>query len=169
MFKTFNIFIVLCVTTFSIAFSQTGNTVRGVIIDSTSKSAIPGVRAQLLKQSDESFVSGAISDRSGIFLLKNVPSGQYTLQLQSIGYAKYSKNLTISGNNDTVKIGTIRLGTLGYLTDEVEVTAIANRVELKGDTTEFSANSFKTDKNATAEDLVRKLPGMEVDASGRAG
>lgn len=119
-----------------------------------------------MKQSDDSFVSGAISDRSGIFLLKNIPSGQYTLLVQSIGYAKYNKNLNISSNNDTVKIGTIRLGTLGYLTDEVEVTAIANRVELKGDTTEFSANSFKTDKNATAEDLVRKLPGMEVDASG---
>ena len=166
MLSKFNVFIILCLTTYSIAFSQSGNTVRGVIVDSTSKVAIAGVRAQLLKQSDDSFVSGAISDRSGIFLLKNIPSGQYTLLVQSIGYAKYNKNLNISSNNDTVKIGTIRLGTLGYLTDEVEVTAIANRVELKGDTTEFSANSFKTDKNATAEDLVRKLPGMEVDASG---
>ena len=166
MLYKFNVFIILCLTTYSIAFSQSGNTVRGVIVDSTTKVAIAGVRAQLLKQSDDSFVSGAISDRSGIFLLKNIPSGQYTLLVQSIGYAKYNKNLNISSNNDTVKIGTIRLGTLGYLTDEVEVTAIANRVELKGDTTEFSANSFKTDKNATAEDLVRKLPGMEVDASG---
>ena len=99
------------------------------------------------------------SSKTGIFLLKNVPSGQYTLLVQSIGYAKYNKNLNISSNNDTVKIGTIRLGTLGYLTDEVEVTAIANRVELKGDTTEFSANSFKTDKNATAEELDT-LPGI---------
>ena len=79
MFYKFNVLIILCLTTCSIAFSQSGNTVRGVIIDSTSKVAIPGVKAQLLKQSDDSFVSGAISDRSGIFLLKNVPSGQYTL------------------------------------------------------------------------------------------
>ena len=143
MLSKFNVFIILCLTTYSIAFSQSGNTVRGVIVDSTTKVAIAGVRAQLLKQSDDSFVSGAISDRSGIFLLKNIPSGQYTLLVQSIGYAKYNKNLNISSNNDTVKIGTIRLGTLGYLTDEVEVTAIANRVELKGDTTEFLWNRSK--------------------------
>lgn len=156
--------LIFIVTSIS-AFSQ-NTIIRGIVIDSSSKTPIPGVRAALLKDGESKPVAGGVSERSGIFFIKNVSPGTYTLSVQSIGYAKYAKSITIPSAKDTVKIGTIRLGESGYLTDEVEVTAVATRIEMKGDTTEFSADAFKTDKNASAEDLVRKLPGMEVDASG---
>ncbi|NBO72713.1 carboxypeptidase-like regulatory domain-containing protein, partial [bacterium] len=156
--------LIFIVTSIS-AYSQ-NTIIRGIVIDSSSKTPIPGVRAALLKDGESKPVAGGVSERSGIFFIKNVSPGTYTLSVQSIGYAKYAKSITIPSAKDTVKIGTIRLGESGYLTDEVEVTAVATRIEMKGDTTEFSADAFKTDKNASAEDLVRKLPGMEVDASG---
>ena len=150
----------------SISLFGQNTVIRGIVVDSSSKSPIPGVRAALLKDGESKPVAGGVSERSGIFFIKNVSPGTYTLSVQSIGYAKYAKSITVSAGKDTMKIGTIRLGESGYLTDEVEVTAVATRIEMKGDTTEFSADAFKTDKNASAEDLVRKLPGMEVDASG---
>jgi hypothetical protein len=150
----------------SISLYAQNTVIRGIVIDSSSKSPIPGVRAALLKDGESKPVAGGVSERSGIFFIKNVSPGTYTLSVQSIGYAKYAKAISIPAGKDTVKIGTIRLGESGYLTDEVEVTAVATRIEMKGDTTEFTADSYKTDKNASAEDLVRKLPGMEVDASG---
>ncbi|MGA1277942.1 MAG: outer membrane beta-barrel protein [Candidatus Kapaibacteriota bacterium] len=156
--------LIFIVTSISV-YSQS-SVIRGIVIDSSSKSPIPGVRAALIKDGESKPIAGGVSERSGIFLIKNVSAGTYILSVQSIGYAKYAKSITIPAGKDTVKIGTIRLGESGYLTDEVEVTAVATRIEMKGDTTEFSADAFKTDKNASAEDLVRKLPGMEVDASG---
>ncbi|MGA1414079.1 MAG: carboxypeptidase regulatory-like domain-containing protein, partial [Candidatus Kapaibacteriota bacterium] len=139
--------LIFIVTSISV-YSQ-NSVIRGIVIDSSSKSPIPGVRAALIKDGESKPIAGGVSERSGIFLIKNVSAGTYTLSVQSIGYAKYAKSITIPAGKDTVKIGTIRLGESGYLTDEVEVTAVATRIEMKGDTTEFSADAFKTDKNAS--------------------
>jgi hypothetical protein len=161
------VFLLILLGSFSTMAQTPGSTViRGIVVDSATKSPIPGARIQVQRIKDSSLAGGAISEKSGLFHVKNISPGTYRMLLQSIGYARYSRTITINAGIDTLKIGTIRLGETDYLTDEVEVTAVATRVEIKGDTTEFKASSYKTDKNASAEDLVRKLPGVEVDASG---
>lgn len=139
------------------------------VVDSATRSAVTGARVQLLR-ADSNLVTGTVADRNGVFVLKNVSAGQYLLSLQSVGYLTKITKVTIPesiiGKMDTLRLPPVRMTSNAVKTGEVEVSTTALRAEVRGDTTEFTAKSFKTDKNAVAEDLIRKMPGVEVDASG---
>ncbi len=139
------------------------------VVDSATRSAVTGARVQLLR-ADSSLITGTVADRNGVFVLKNVPPGQHLISLQSVGFTTKISKISIPealiGKMDTLRLPPFRLASSAVKTGEVEVSTTALRAEVRGDTTEFTAKSFKTDKNAVAEDLIRKMPGVEVDATG---
>ncbi|MCS6808613.1 MAG: outer membrane beta-barrel protein [Bacteroidota bacterium] len=144
-------------------------TIVSSVVDSITRSAITGARIQLLRL-DSSLVTGTVADRNGTFTLRGIPPGQYILSVQSIGYTTLTSKITVSlprpGVSDTLRLPPFRLAPSAVRTGEVEVSTTALRAEVRGDTTEYTASSFKTDKNAVAEDIIRKMPGIEIDASG---
>ncbi|MFM8436917.1 MAG: carboxypeptidase-like regulatory domain-containing protein, partial [Candidatus Kapaibacterium sp.] len=107
-------------------------------------------------------VGGAVCDAKGRFFITNLPDGLHTLSIRFLGYESVKKRVRLQAG-DTLRLGTMRMTQASVTTDAVEVEAVQTRGEQKGDTTEFNARAFKTDKNASAEDLVRKMPGVEVD------
>lgn len=139
------------------------------VVDSETRSAVTGARVQLLRK-DSSIITGTIADKNGFFTLRGVPAGEHTLLLQSVGFApKYSKvtvPAALIGKMDTLRLPPQRMTSNAVKTGEVEVSTTALRAEVRGDTTEFNAKAFKSDKNAAAEDVIRKMPGVEVDANG---
>jgi hypothetical protein len=146
----------------------------GTVLDGESRAPMSGARVVLLKGdaplkadaiTSSAIAAGAVTDKRGAFTVRVPAFGTYTVLVTSIAYTPYRKVLTIS-KAETINLGTIQLAAGAVKTDEVEVTERAIRVEVRGDTTEFTANQFKTEKNAAAEDLVRKMPGIEVDAQG---
>jgi hypothetical protein len=143
-------------------------TVIGSVLDSGTGDPLIGMRIRL-QRGDSSLAGGAVSNTNGIFTLRAVPAGQYTLSVQSIGHKFYRRTLQIRPENargDTIQLPAIRLAPSVVKTDAVDVTATAVRAEVKGDTTEFNAKAFKADKNASADDLIRKMPGLEVSPTG---
>jgi hypothetical protein len=140
-------------------------TLRGVTLDSASREPLVGVRVRLLKSGgDTALVAGAVTGAGGVFWLKNVPQGAYTLVVERLAYTPFRKPITVSSASaDTMRLGVLRLQSSAVKTQEIEVSERAARVEVKGDTLEYNAKAFKTDKNAAAEDLIRKLPGIEVE------
>lgn len=159
MRRLVSLFLVILCSTLLLR-AQTAS-VQGVALDSASGSPLSGATAAVLSSSN-AILGGAVCDAKGRFFITKLPEGQHTLSIKFLGYETARKRVRLQ-NDDTLRAGTIRMVQASVTTDAVEVEAVQTRGEQKGDTTEFNARAFKTDKNASAEDLVRKMPGVEVD------
>ena len=144
------------------ALAQTG-IIKGQLKDTTSKQNLQGATISVLDK-DSTLISFGISKADGSFQVNNVPVGVNLLLISFQGYRSEYKNVVVSKDNPITDIGTI------ILTDAAKdlgnVTIVSAPVAIKGDTTEFSANAFKTKPNASTEDLLKKLPGVQVDKDG---
>ncbi len=130
----------------------------GKLIDEAKQPAI-GSSIFLLK-TDSSFIKGTTTDVDGQFNLENINSDNYILKILSLGYKPVFKSIQIK-NQDLI-IPTITLKQ--NLTNLKEVTVEAQQAlaTQNGDTTSFKANAYKVNKDATAEDLVSKMPGVTL-------
>jgi outer membrane receptor protein involved in Fe transport len=151
------LYIFLCFCSFQFLRAQTF-TINGKLIDEYKQPAI-GSSVFLLK-TDSSFIKGTATDVEGQFNLENINSDNYILKILSLGYKPLFKSIQIK-NQDLI-IPTITLKQ--NLTNLKEVTVEAQQAlaTQNGDTTSFKANAYKVNKDATAEDLVSKMPGVTV-------
>ncbi|MBK6985734.1 MAG: TonB-dependent receptor [Bacteroidetes bacterium] len=151
------LYIFLCFCSFQFLRAQTF-TINGKLIDEAKQPAI-GSSVFLLK-TDSSFVKGTTTDVDGQFNLENINSDNYILKILSLGYKPVFKSIQIK-NQDLI-IPTITLKQ--NLTNLKEVTVEAQQAlaTQNGDTTSFKANAYKVNKDATAEDLVSKMPGVTL-------
>lgn len=151
------LYIFICFCSFSFLRAQTFS-VSGKLIDETKQPAI-GSSVFLLK-TDSSFIKGTTTDIEGQFKLENINSNNYILKILSLGYKPVYKSIQIT--NQDISIPTITLKQ--NLTNLKEVTVEAQQAlaTQNGDTTSFRANAYKVNKDATAEDLVSKMPGVTV-------
>ncbi len=139
-------------------------TVSGTVSDNTGEPlAEAGIR--LLASADSSYVKGTAADLDGRFTLKDVKSGKYILETSYIGYVKSYKNVTVGDKN--VNAGDIKLSESSHVLAETTVTAVKTPIKVMEDTVEFNADSYKTQPNAVVEDLLKRLPGVEVDSDGK--
>lgn len=139
--------------------------IKGQVADTLSN-ALPSATVMLLNPKDSSLINFAVSDTKGFFEIKNVSKGEYDVKITFLGYAPFSKRVSAIGDNPTIEIGKIKLEPQSKQLDELVVKAEAAPVTVKRDTIEFNAASFKTKANANVEDLLKKLPGVEVETDG---
>jgi len=128
------------------------------VIDEEDSSAI-GAAVSLLKISDSSLVKSGSVNLRGIFKLEEIPTGTYFLKIEFIGYKDDFRKIEVV--ND-VRLGRLKLKPDTKTLGEIEVTTTAVTATQNGDTTAYNANAFKTNKDATAEDLVTKMPGVTI-------
>jgi hypothetical protein len=135
-------------------------TVRGTIIDRADNIALPGAHVSLIHMRDSSRVFSGITNQQGVFLL-NVPRGSYLLRVTYMGYepAEHSIRATDATND----AGRILMSMSDAVLSEVVVTGQAPTVQQRNDTLAFNAVAFKTNPDASAEDLIRKMPGITVE------
>jgi hypothetical protein len=140
--------------------------IQGVTVDSLSSRPLRTASVSLLSAADSTYVMGTITDGDGRFRLRNVPTGTYRMLVTFVGYRNASRRLTVMGNTPVVAMDTLRLTEQVNVLNEVVIQQERPPVRVKGDTLEFNASSFKTQPNAVVEDLLRKLPGVEVSRDG---
>jgi hypothetical protein len=161
--------LVFVLLSFTIAVSaQTGpGTITGSIADSASRKALAFATVTVFKAKDTSIVTYRLSDPEGVFRVGGLP---LDIPLRMIvtfsGYQAFRKEFTLTASASHLKIDTVTLGTTSQQLDEVIVVAERPPVSMKNDTIEFNATAFKTLPNALVEDLLKKLPGVQVDADG---
>lgn len=132
-------------------------TVTGRLIDTQDQSPVIGAAVSLISARDTTRTWGNFSDIEGNFSV-NVPrSGNYILKVSYVGYQPIRKSIQVNENQN---LGTISLRTDAKLLDEVTVAGKQIRAEQKGDTTQYNADAYKVNKDATAEDLITKMPGF---------
>ncbi len=148
----------------AVAFSQKFN-LHGTLTDSLN-SPLPSATVMLLNAKDSSLVSFGISDAKGMFALKSIAQGKYIFKVSFIGYATYTRSVAPDAGATDVDLGQVKLLPKSTQLSEVIVQAEKPAVTVKHDTIEFNAASFKTKANANVEDLLKKMPGIDVESDG---
>ena len=134
--------------------------------DSKSSKPVSWASVYLIPAGDTTITHFALSDDKGDVVLKEVPVGKYELNAEIIGYNPHKKVYTIKAHWDAYDLGVIRMEENAEYLEASTVSAIGNPVVVKKDTIEFNASSFRVGENAMLEDLLKKMPGMEVGEDG---
>ena len=158
--------IVLSVLLGTIVIAQKNGDIRGVIFDTISKQPVAGATITLLNKKDSSLVSFTMTNSAGLFTLNNVSYGEYRLLVTHIGYHNVNKIFSISDSAKNIDLGNIAVSDKNKVLEEVVLMAEAPPVTLIGDTIQYNAGSFKTKPNAVVEDLLKKMPGIQVEKDG---
>ncbi|MCF0214190.1 MAG: TonB-dependent receptor, partial [Muribaculaceae bacterium] len=133
----------------------------------TDKSGEPMMQATVrLLRPDSTFVSGTTSDVDGNYKFQGIRAGKYILETSYVGYEPSTQNITVASDK-TLKVDPIEMAESSVMLKEVSVVGVKTPVKVMVDTVEFNADSYKTRPNAVVEDLLKRLPGVEVDADGK--
>ncbi|CAN5436092.1 TonB-dependent receptor [soil metagenome] len=152
---------------FSLFVKAQTASVKGVIRDTSSKENLYNTTISLLRSKDSILVKFARSDAKGNFELKGLDTGKYVLLITYPLYADYVDKLTVKDSSASMDLGTIPVILKANLLKDVIVRQTISAIRVKGDTTEYTADSFKVQANASVEDLLKKLPGIQVDRNGQ--
>ena len=148
-----------------IAVSAQGNIdVKAVLVDSGTGEPVGFATVSLTRDGQERPYKYSLSDDKGNVTISSVRRGTYVFKAELLGYKTHSA--TVKVENSTVDLGTIKLRPDATQLDAATVAAVGNTVIIKKDTIEYSATAFNTTDNDVLEDLLKKLPGVEVAEDG---
>lgn len=139
--------------------------VKGQLTDSLQKQQVSGATVSLINAKDSSLVALTRTDTAGNFWFDKLSAGSYRLSASQVNFHPQWKNFILTGNEATVNLGRISMKDKSIM-EAVTVTAQRPPVVVNGDTLEFNAEAFKTKPNAVVEDILKKMPGVEVDKDG---
>jgi len=165
MRKLHYVLVLLILSSFNL-FGQNSprTTIQGVVCDSSGIN-IQYAMVLLLSTKDSALISYTQGDEKGTFEFKNVKNNGYLLKIQHMSFLPFQKIIPIA-TKDLTDLGRIQLKTISKILLEVVVKAARAPLKFFGDTIEYDAASFKVPPGSTVEDLLRRLPGIEVDVEG---
>lgn len=139
--------------------------ISGNLIESDTGEEVPFATVMLLNESDSTLLEYAISGSDGHFVFKSVKNRDYLLKISHITYTPYQKKINKTDGKN-INLGNIKLSPIAEVLMEVVVHEAQAPLLFKGDTVEYNAATFKVAPGSTVEDLLKKLPGIEVNADG---
>lgn len=148
--------------TFSI---QAQHAIHSKIVDKNSKKTLEFAAVRLLNAKDSSFVNGLTTDSTGVVNFRQVRNGSYILHASMIGYVNIYMPLVMAGAD--LRLPDMEMEEDSKVLKDLEVTGTQVQVTTRGDTIEYNAGAFKTSENAVVEDLLKKMPGVEITADGK--
>ncbi|TCZ71765.1 outer membrane beta-barrel family protein [Flaviaesturariibacter aridisoli] len=149
------------------AYAQKNGTVKGFLLDGTAatRTALDEATVSVMQASDSTLVSFNLTSNTGFFEIKNLSFGSYYLLVSYQGFSTLKQSFTLSAAQPLADLGDVKMTTQYKTLDEVVVKDVAP-IRIKGDTVEYNAGAFKTKPNANVEDLLKKLPGVQVEKDG---
>lgn len=141
--------------------------VSGNIQDTIAKAAVKDATAMAVRLADSLLVKHTRTDEKGAFTLRNLPLDTYQVIISHPSFADQVFIVLGSGKNNVYDFGRIILPPKTQQLNEIVVYAFKDPIYYRGDTLIYTADSFKVRPNATVEDLLKRLPGIKVDAQGK--
>ncbi len=141
-------------------------TVSGRVIEAGTKEPVELAAVQLLSLPDSAQVAGMTTSAQGYFSLSKQKPGKYLLKVSFIGYIKKVIPVQLTANVPAKKMGNIELATDAVMLKEAVVVAEAPQVTVVEDTLMYNSSAYRTPEGAMLEELVKKLPGAEIDDDG---
>jgi len=165
MKKIFTLIFLFLMFSVGVSAQKTDGSIRGKLVDTLAKQPITDATVSVMNNSDSSLVTFTLSNKDGVFEVKGLTDGTYKLIISHQAYTPFTKLVTIDAANRLAELGNLAVEKNIKALGEVIVTSSVPII-VKNDTVQFNADAFKTKPNATAEDLLKKLPGVEVDKEG---
>ena len=142
--------------------------INGVLVDSQDTTELIEATVRLLMTNkDSTLVKGTTTDMSGVFNIKGVKAGKYLLRFSYLGYNDVIKHVTVGDDGRDVNMGVVKMDPNTIMLKEAVVVGVKSPITVKEDTIEFNADTYKTQANAVVEDLLKRLPGVEVGTDGK--
>ena len=160
--KYFLLFITIVCSQF--AYAQ-ANEMKGMIQDSISLRPVVFASVSAIRKTDSVLIKTTRTNQQGKFSLFGLPANNYILLVAHNAFVDYVDDIIIKANEPINDIGKISLFSRGQLLKEVVIKNAAG-IKIKGDTLEYSADSFQVRKGAMVEDLLKVLPGVQVNKKG---
>jgi len=139
------------------------SSLKGSVRDTMDKKALPNAVVALVKKKDSTLYKFSRTAKDGSFIIGDVEPGDYRLLITYPKFADFADDIKV--NPEPTNIGQIPLTQQSQLLQAVIIRS-AGAVRIKGDTTEFVADSFRVREGATVEELLKKLPGFQVNSKG---
>ena len=140
-------------------------TISGRLHDTEMKEPVSQATIQLFLTSDSSFVGGTVSNEKGAFSVEAPSAGSYRLKISSIGYQTIEREVTLRRNQNE-DLGYLQMSAETVMLKETVVTARVSPVIVKKDTLVYSPEAFRTPEGSAIEELIKRIPGAEVDEDG---
>ncbi len=138
--------------------------IKGKIVDSDGEPMVAAT-VKLLAAKDSTFINGVKTNIDGNYSLTGVKSGNYIVEAMYIGYRTTHTDTKIGSKSVTLEPIVLEMSAIEL--QEVTVVGVASEIKVKEDTVEYNAGAYKTQPNAVVEDLLKRLPGVEVDSEGK--
>jgi hypothetical protein len=143
-------------------------TIKATVVDSASNQPVEFASVRLFNSKTNQMVQGAVTNQNGLVELKSVKPDNYYLLVSFTGYN--TKRLNVREQyfrRNSISLGSVKLGASNVMLGTVTVTGKLPEMVVKEDTVEYNAAAFKTPEGAVVEDLIKRLPGVQVDADGK--
>jgi hypothetical protein len=168
MFKLKQILFQGCLTLalfFVVHNANAQSTIKGKVVDSAEKKQLHNASINILSAKDSVLVSSVRAEKDGTFQLDAKEQGKYILMVTYPQYADFVDRIELA-NGQSLNLNTIYLNTKAHLLKEVIIRSSVSAIRIKGDTTEYKADSFHVNPNADVQELLKKMPGIQVNSKG---
>lgn len=166
MNKPFIALLIVFISLFTTQVTAQEFEVKGKIIDNTTKTPLESATVYLESIKDTTLITYTISDKNGAFeLATRTKLKEVNLFVTFNGFQTYKQKIQL--NKPVLELPTIGMELASNELEAVQLVGVRSPITVKKDTLEFNADSFKTRPDATVEDLIKKLPGVEIDSEGK--
>jgi uncharacterized membrane protein YgcG len=148
------------------ANAQTSGTATGKVLNGKDKSPVDYASIAIKKLSDSSTVGGTNTSATGTFTINGLTPGKYKLYVVYLGFKTLTKDFELTAANPGINFGNLTMEDTGVTLNAVEIKGEIPPVVVKKDTLEISASTLKVKENAVVEDLLKKVPGVDVAKDG---
>lgn len=145
------------------AYAQ-GHRIKAILLDGDTGETLPFATISLIPEGADKPSKYVLSTSEGAVLFEGVRKGKYSLRIELMGYKTTTKNITVE--TPTIDLGKIKIETDKQMLEAAKVSDVGNPITVKKDTIEYNAGLFKTSENDMLIDLLKKLPGIEVESDG---
>ncbi|WP_410220248.1 outer membrane beta-barrel protein [Pedobacter sp.] len=143
------------------------NSIKGIVEDVAAKVKLTNATISILNAKDSTLYKFTRAAADGSFALNNLKNGNFILLLTYPEYVDYVNPFTLSNGQNHIDLKSIDMKLKSKLLNEVIIKGQATAIKIKGDTTEFNAAAYTIQPNDKVEDLLKKFPGLQVDANGK--
>ena len=145
----------------------TGKTsVTGRVIDGSTTEYMPQVTVQLFQLTDSTFIYGTITDNEGWFTIKKVPEGEYLLRYSFMGYSTVDFDFKVLKEDRDRQLGVFKMYESSIMLTEAVIEDALPPTQVVDDTLMFNVSAFRVPEGSVLEELIKRLPGVEVDENG---
>lgn len=140
--------------------------IEGTVLEAETGSPLQQATVRLLTLADSSLIKGTVAATGGKFSMSVRESGTFLISISFIGFETLYRRISLPAQSGKLQLGRLKISESSLLLQEAIVEGKAPDIVLKEDTVEYNADSYKLPASSMVEDLVKKLPGVEIDEDG---